>query len=119
MSDCCVMIVNGGSKFCFLGRQDGIIKKILLRINEPDRKPVFICPEIFRGNLYVNVREFFVLQFEQPRSALIESKIYKYVIFLKKVRFDYIMITNLEFSFKISITYGTLAHALADICRLA
>ena len=52
-------------------RQGG---KLLIRINEPDRKHVFICPEIFRGNLYVNVREFFVLQFEQAGCSFIESK---------------------------------------------
>ena len=38
-------------------RQGG---KLLIRINEPDRKHVFICPEIFRGNLQVNLREYFV-----------------------------------------------------------
>ena len=45
---------------------------------------MFICPEIFRGNLYVNVREFFVLQFEQARCSFIESINLQVCYLLKK-----------------------------------
>lgn len=38
-------------------KQDG---KVMIRISEKDRKPVFVTPCVFRGQLYVNVREFFV-----------------------------------------------------------
>ena len=34
--------------------------KVFIRITGEDRKPVFVSPDVFRGQICVNIREFFV-----------------------------------------------------------
>ena len=36
--------------------------KVFIRISAEDRRPVFLSPDVFRGQLCVNIREFFVDQ---------------------------------------------------------
>ena len=43
--------------------------KVFIRITGEDRKPVFVSPDVFRGQICVNIREFFVDNIESSSDT--------------------------------------------------